>query len=130
MLGVKTYSKEYIDSCRAKVRRDVDALAIAPKSSDLESAFLANLVVVLDAMFVHRLRTVEGKDGNPMNEVRVIVQSLFEHGGVFTPDKGIKLTPEKSVLGLREGDPVRLSTAQFEKLADAYLSEIGRKFGG
>ena len=40
--------------------------------------FFNGLVLQLDYSFVHRTRNLEGKDGNPLNEVRVLCSSLFE----------------------------------------------------
>lgn len=136
MLGVRTYSKEYIDQCKAKVASDVGAyrqVASAASSqtdavAQFEPAFFNNMVLVLDSLFVHRLRTVEGKDGNALNEVRVICESIQENGGVLKADKSIKLTPEKSVLGLEPGKPIELNADGFEQLAEAYFGEIERKF--
>jgi hypothetical protein len=42
--------------------------------------------------------------------------------------KGIKLSPSKSVLGLKAGDPVRLNERHFQRLADAFFAEIESKF--
>ena len=59
-------------------------------------------------MFLHRLTGIEGKDGNPLNEVRVLCNSILPNQGKLQVDKlpgwpnsagaSIKLPPEKSVL--------------------------------
>ena len=77
---------------------------------------------------MHRLRTAEGKDGNPLNEVRVLCQSILETGNVMAPDKTIKLVPSKSVLGTEYGDEIRLSEAGFVRLSQAFFGEIEAKF--
>jgi hypothetical protein len=132
MLGVKTYKRDYITACRKKLDADVAAYGKLPsaakKASDFETAFFNNMVLVLDHLFVHRLRTVEGKDGNPLNEVRVLGDSLMEHNGVLTPEKSIKLAPERSVLKLEPGDKIALTESQFVLLADSFFDEIKSKF--
>ena len=65
--------------------------------------FFGNLVVVLDGYFVHRTRAIEGKDGNPLNEVRMLCSSILGHDGVLAADGTIKYKPEASVLGLAVG---------------------------
>lgn len=129
MLGVKTYPREYIESCRAKVASD-NAVFESLKATDpaFEATYFNNMVIVLEAMFVHRLRTVEGKDGNPLNEVRVLVNSLLEHGGELAPDKAIKLVAAKSVVGLEYGAKVALTHEAFGRLSDAFFAEIEAKF--
>jgi hypothetical protein len=83
--------------------------ALAAKVGDknalaaFEPVFFNNLVLSLDAHFVHRTRAIEGKDGNPLNEVRVLCSSLMLHDGVLTAEKSIKLVPQKSVLGIGFG---------------------------
>jgi hypothetical protein len=137
MLGMKTYPQDYVDACRRRVAAQVAAYrelssVAGPEAGSALAAFepelFNNLVLVLDSCFVHRLRTVEGKDGNPLNEVRVVVGSLLLHGGVMTMDKAIKLRPETSVLGLAEGDTIALTEGDFGKLAEAYFAEIERRF--
>ena len=129
MLGVKTYPPEYIESCRAKVASDTAAFdSLESAGSSFETKYFNNLVIVLEAMFVHRLRTVEGKDGNALNEVRVLVNSQLEHGGVLTADKTIKLVASKSVLGLEYGEQVALTREGFGRLSEAFFGEIERRF--
>ena len=84
-----------------------------------EPRFFANLTLVLDASFVHRTRALEGKDGNPLNEVRMLCSSLLTNDGVLAADKTIKYTPETSVLKLRVGDEIRLDEKQFLLLFEA-----------
>ena len=42
-----------------------------------------NMTLILDRYFVHRLRTVTGKDGNPLNEVELLSESLMNNDGVL-----------------------------------------------
>ena len=74
-----------------------------------EPRYFNNLTLVLDAYFMHRTRALEGKDGNPLNEVRMLCSSLLTNDGVLAADKTIKYNPETSVLKLRGGrrDPAR-----------------------
>src|SRR5437899_3739164 len=90
-------------------------------------------------MFVHRLSGIEGKDGNPLNEVRVLCNSILLNRGKLQVDRlpgwpnsavaGIKLPPEKSVLKLKAGDDVRLSEADFERLSKAFFTDPDRNSG-
>jgi len=141
MLGVKSYSQDYVDASRARVDAQVAAYTaleraakktkaapLAKALDGFESVFFNNMVLVLDSYFTHRLRGVEGKDGNPLNEVRVIQSSLVEHDGQLTADKTIKLTAEKSVLGYEVGDTIRLTQADFTRLAEAFFTEIEQRF--
>lgn len=137
MLGIKTYPRDYVDACRQRVEAQLAAYrdlrsAAGPEADEalvaFDSQFFNNMVLVLDNSFVHRLRVVEGKDGNALNEVRVIGGSLLVHDGVMTMEKSIKLKPETSVLGLAEGDTVALTEADFEKLAAAFFAEVEQRF--
>ena len=83
---------------------------------------------LLDSFFTHRGRGQEGKDGNPLNEVRVLCSSLLLHDDVMTPDKTIKLDPSRSVLGLAPGDRIELTEADFSKLSEAFFAELAAKF--
>jgi len=136
MLGVKTYPKPYVKQCRAQIDAQLGAytaLAAAAKSKRaaidaFEPLFFNNLTVVLDRCFVHRLRGVEGKDGNPLNEVRMLCDSVIENKAVLRADKTIKYQPETSVSKLAVGDPIALDQSTFTALCDAFFVEIQRKF--
>ena len=143
MLGMRSYSRKYIDECREKVDRDLRAyktMVGAARSSagngkarphaagdDHEHWLFNNMVLVLDYCFVHRLRTVEGKDGNPLNEVRVICDSILHNQSRMGADKSIKLTPATSVLKYQIGDEIRLSRKDFLLMSAAFFAEIESK---
>lgn len=62
--------------------------------------------LLLDYMFVHRLTGIEGKDGDPLNEVRVLCNSILLNqdklqveklpGWPMSASASLKLPPEKS----------------------------------
>lgn len=137
MLGRKTYTQEEIDHARAEIGQQLSAYqelaaAVAGKSKAALAAFdplfFNNLVLVLDRYFVHRLRVATGKDGNPLNEVEMLSDSLMHHHGVLRAIKVISYVPERSVVGLRIGDPIRLTPESFERLATAFFTELERRF--
>ena len=144
MLGMKEYDGDYIDACRSRVETqtamfrevaqaardhgDADLSGLEGALESLESEYFNNMLLVLEGYFVHRLRGVEGKDGNALNEVRVLARSLMENGGTVMEDTQIALDPERSVLGLRVGEPVRLTLQQYTRLSDAFFRELERRF--
>ena len=139
VLGMKTYSRAYIDASRARVEDDVAAyrkLAAAVRKQPgcdkslaaFETTFFNDMLLVLDRLFVHRLRMVEGKDTNALSEVRVLSNAMVHNGGTMIEDKAVKSTPERSVLMLQSGDAIRLTEAQFAALSSAFFGEIDRKF--
>ena len=136
MLGMKKYPKDYIAACRARVEADLRAyrsqVGKAP-SEEFEARFFNDQVLLLDYMFVHRLTGSEGKDGNPLNEVRVLnhgkVQVDRLPGWPNSASSGMTLPPEKSVLKLKAGDEVRLSEADFVRLSKVFFAELEKRFG-
>jgi len=129
MLGMKTYPQDYIDACRARVDAQLAAYrAAVVKDSAVEAVFFNNMVIVLDSYFTHRLRGVEGKDGNPLNEVRVLASSMMQGGEKLVKDTQIKLDPETSVLGLEVGATIALTEADFVALSKAFFAELETKF--
>jgi hypothetical protein len=74
-----------------------------------ERLFFNNMTLVLDRYFVHRLRTVTGKDINPLNEVELLTDSLINNDVVLRGNNVVKLIADQSVLKLDVGDRIRLS---------------------
>ncbi|MEA2441098.1 MAG: hypothetical protein QOH76_2522 [Thermoleophilaceae bacterium] len=140
MLGRKDYTQEELDQARSSIDEQLAAYkalveevdASDPKGAAaleaFEPLFVNNMILALDRYFVHRVRMVSGKDGNPLNEVELLSDSLMNNGGILRGNNVIKMTPEESVLKLDVGDPIRPSAAQFERLAEAFLAEIESKF--
>lgn len=141
MLGMKSYPKEYIDACRARVEGDLRAYRKEvgkSHSKEFETRFFNAQVLLLDYMFVHRLSGIEGKDGNPLNEVRVLCNSLLLNKGKLQVEKlpgwpnsavsSLKLPPEDSILKLKPGNEVALTEADFVRLSKAVFAEIEKKY--
>jgi hypothetical protein len=144
MLAAGSYPQDYVDHCRESVRaqvaayEDLTAAARGAASGDAAGVdgaigafaprFFTTMVLVLEACFVHRVRNREGKDGNPLNEVRVLSNSLLTNDGVLLKDSQIKLKPETSVLGLAAGDEIRLGQDDFVRLADAFFTELEARY--
>jgi hypothetical protein len=120
-----TYTSDEIEDCRD----NADSLLAAWGANEVEDATLESLVfsqavVVLDAWFIHRSRDLEGADGNPMNEVRVLAGSVVGNDGVVRVEGPITWDPPRTVLGLAVGDEVEVTADGYERLAAAYLSAI------
>lgn len=148
MLCVNSYKHDYIDECRSRMESQLAAYktllttarakagtgnaAFNSAVASFEPLFFNNLVVVLDGFFVHRSRTLEGKEGNPLNEFRMICTSLLQNHGVMCTDKTnnmtIKFSPAKSILKLQVGDEIKLTESDFVLLFRAYFAEIETKF--
>jgi hypothetical protein len=141
MLSVAKYGQEYIDACRARVDAQVSVYqrlleaaitqggnALHSAVEEIEPEFFNNMVIVLNGYFMHRARAIEGKDGNPLNEVRMLTNSLMENDGVFTSDSTIKLNPLKTVLKYRVGDAILIGEHDFVLLSQAFFSEIESRF--
>jgi hypothetical protein len=86
------------------------------------------MVLVLENHFVHRSRTMEGKDGNPLNEVRILCNSTMNNNNKMCTDKTIKFNPAKSVLKYQVGDEIKLNKAGFLQLSNAFFAEIESKY--
>jgi hypothetical protein len=142
MLGRKTYTQEELDHARDAVVRQLAAYRrltaaldaatddpeVAAALAELETVLFDTTTLALDRHFVHRIRAVSGKDGNPLNEVELMAESLMNDGGVMQGSNVIKLKPDETVLKLSPGDEIRLSDSDFERLSAAFLAEIEGRF--
>jgi len=120
MLAVNKYTQEYVYDCRSKVELQLSTyrnlIAKAKhldKTNDrslhhtieaFERPFLNNMVLVLDAMFAHRTRAIEGKD-NALNDVRLLCKEILDDGAA-----------------------IKLHLTQFEKIAKDFFEEIEKKY--
>ncbi|MCW2598880.1 MAG: hypothetical protein JWM02_709 [Frankiales bacterium] len=157
MLCTNSYPKDYVEEGRARADAQVAAYqqlaAVARKNTargeaalnaaieSFDAVFYNNMVLTLETYFTHRSRTIEGKDGNPLNEVRLLCNSMTRNDSIFTlsashatwnatlkSDKTIKYRPEESVLAYKPGDEIKLSESDFVRLAAAYFATIEGKF--
>ena len=142
MLGRKDYTQEEFDLAKKAIDQQIAAYkklvkAIDGATSDqkvtaareaFEPLYFNNLTLALDRYFVHRVRAVAGTDANALNEVELICDSLMNNGGIMRGNKVLKYVPGESAAKLEIGDRIRLTGAQFERLAKAFFAEIKSKF--
>ena len=144
MLSVSSYTREHIAASRARVASQIaayrhllatargqaggDAASLEAAFASFEPVFYNNMMLTLDSYFTHRARQLEGKDGNPLNEVRVLCNAMVQNDGVLATDKTIRLKPDTSVLGYEVGDEIRLTEADFVRLSDAFFTELESRY--
>ncbi len=89
LLGSKKFDRGYINACRSAVEEELRArrkIVGKEKSGTddarvLEGAFFNHLCIDSEYMFVHRLSAIEGKDENPLNEMRVLCNPILLNQG-------------------------------------------------
>ncbi|MGH2906943.1 MAG: hypothetical protein ACRDKI_09285 [Solirubrobacterales bacterium] len=136
MLAVKKYKPDYVEDCRGKIKKHSSAYkkfvkntgAGSSATSAFEPYFFNNLVIVMDSFFIHRMRGMEGKDGNPLNEVRMLSASLMDNDGKLAADSSIKYDVVSSVLKYEVGDTIKLSASDFSKLSKAFFAELENRY--
>ena len=136
MLGRNSYPAAQVAQARkdfadmAAAWRTVAANA-APSARALAEVQVFNqMVVALEGWFVHRLRGIEGKDGNAMNEVRLLALGVTTNGGLFPTDPTIRWKPDASVTGYQVGDRIAMSEDVFSRLAAVFLDGVAKAFAG
>lgn len=141
MLAVTSYPEVYVQLTAAKVDEQLAAYAAleaAVKGNAQAEAALAAfapgyfnaMLLALDHHFMHRLRGAEGKDGNPLNEARMLSDAIMENDGVLQENKTIKYKAEKAAAGIEPGQTIVLDAEKFGRLATAYIAEIAKRFPG
>jgi hypothetical protein len=141
MLGRKSFTREEIangkaavDEQMAKYRQVTSAVETGTKVAraldDFEVTLFNSLALTLDRCYVHRLRSVTGTTGSPLNELELIVESLMNNAGVMRGNNVIKYVPDDAVVKIAIGDQIRLTADDFERLADAVFVELDDKYLG
>jgi hypothetical protein len=75
-----------------------------------------------------RSTTMEGKDGNPLNEVRMLCDGIMANQGRLSASETIRYDPETSILKFTAGDEIRLNGDDFARLSAAFFNQIERKY--
>ncbi len=134
MLGRKDYTSAEIDRVRTMIDHQLTAYdevvarrPVAERAS-FDAGFFNLLLLALDRPFVHRIRPVTGKDGNALNEVEMLCDSIINHQGILQPSKVIKLDPSTSVSGIDFGDNIHLTRDQCGRLVIAFFEELETRF--
>ncbi len=132
MVSRRSYSHAYVAATRTTLRTIVTEYRRLAKSgtpdAGFERALFNHLVLALEMYFLQRERALEGTDGNPLNEVRLLVASILENDGRLLADEQIRLARERSVLGYATGDPIVLDPDSFTRLSEAFLDEFERRY--
>jgi hypothetical protein len=127
MLAVSSYKPDYVQTCHANIAAQLDQFRALPagKPKDAFAAGYFNaMLLVLDSYFLHRQRSNEGKNGGPLNELRMLCDGIKDNAGVMGKSTTIKYRPEKSITGTAPGETIRLDAERFEALADAVFGDV------
>lgn len=131
MLAVTSYKPDYVKACHASVEAQLKAfraLSAGTAKDAFARGYFNSMILALDSCFLHRQRSNEGKTGGPLNELRMLCDSIKENGGVFAKSTVIKYDAAKSVTGIGFGEAISLNADGFEALADAVFADIFAKY--
>ncbi len=139
MDGRRTYTRSEIDRVRLVIGSQLEAYReltravraadvgdVQPSLAEFEHLLFNTLALALDRPFVHRVRTGTGAGPSPLDELEVICDSLLRDGVLRPGLPGY--SPGSSITGLPEGEHIRLSAEQFERLAEAVFAELEERF--
>ena len=131
MLAVSSYKPDYVQACHANLSAQLDSFRSLPagKAKDaFAPGYFNAMLLVLDSCFRHRQRSNEGKDGGPLNELRMLCDGVKENGAVLAKNATIKYRAETSVTGIGVGEAIVLDDQTFEALADAVFADVLAKY--
>jgi hypothetical protein len=133
MLAVTSYKKDYVKACRAGAEAQMASFRTLMKQAPAAAAkfapgYFITQVLALDHFFLHRQRSVEGKAGGPLNELRMLCDSIKENDGVMAANSTIKYDPAKSATGIAVGQKIVLDDKAYERLSEAVFAEIEAKY--
>lgn len=127
MLAVASYKADYVKVCRAKLADELRRFAALPAGAAKTAfapGYLNAMLLVLDSYFLHRQRSNEGKEGGPLNELRMLCDGIKDNDGVMTASGTIRYKPENAVTGITVGAPIVLDLGTFEAVADAVFADV------
>jgi len=127
MLAVSSYKPDYVRACHEKLAAQLAAFRALPAGKPKDAfatGYFNAMVLVLDSYFLHRQRSNEGKEGGPLNELRMLSDGIKENGAVLARNTTIKYDPAKSVTGIAIGAAISLDGESFEALSDAVFGDV------
>ncbi|MEJ1229626.1 MAG: hypothetical protein WDM88_01740 [Galbitalea sp.] len=142
MLDRKSYRQDEIDNGRNAIESMLTAriaLLDAINSedpegtarstlADLDPLFFNTLTLALDRYYVYRGRADSGEGASALDELALIVESLMNNAGIFRVGDAAGYVPARAIARLEEGDPIRLTAHQFERLSNAVFAELEAGF--
>lgn len=137
MLATTSYPAEYLQACETRMVEQLasyEALVAAtgPRGDGAARVFgplfLQHMVLAMDACFIHRCRTLEGRDGNPLNEVRMLCHAMLWRQGLLQAEEGLDYRAEDSVLGLKLGETLWVDLAGMKRLVRAFFAELRQRY--
>src|SRR5262249_31731133 len=96
--GTETTGFTEPDDSDDRVQKESENVVHSRMVSNGRSSRIQDLWEIRLPHVFHSLGLSKARDGNALNEVRVLCNSILLNDGVFREDKGIKLRPDTSVL--------------------------------